>query len=541
MPQPVQGALRSALKQALAATSKTTSGDAAALVGTADSHDKAADDNTDADLKLTLDDDQLKETQKQAAVADSLNRWLVAHAVLVPNPIPVPAASPAATASPSIGGDLSVGVTPDAEDVDDTPSEDDSASAAVPSAADLSAATGGALLGQLAVAVPLEQKPVDTPPSTRPDNSVLAGTRAVGASPFSDARTVRTLSAWSKAGGSGAGSVSDQIVPDDVETALNPAAPGPPAKPATAPGQGLSDSGTALKGGSGLRAAYGLDLGPTNIAVAAPASAADGTRPAGANAAAAAPTPADRLQRTLDRIPVGDAAQSGASPTPPAAGATQVQPVFSKGGGRTGNSSTNAQDEAPSAATVAAFARAMARASGPDAAATSSSSSSTSSRSDRLTSVPVTSVAPITLNSAAGSTAIHAPSEAQGAAVFDDQALEQQIVQAIRLQWQGGIGEATIQLKPEHLGALTVSLKVEGSTVSADVHAETQSAQQWIAAHQADLRSGLERQGLTLERFDVNPDAEQQRRQSSSQEKQEAGARRRRRGEDPTMTFEVAA
>src|SRR5262249_51716032 len=127
----------------------------------------------------------------------------------------------------------------------------------------------------------------------------------------------------------------------------------------------------------------------------------------------------------------------------------------------------------------------------------------------------VTSIGSIVLNDSTQAPLVAAQSVLRSASAepVDDEALGRQIVQAIRLQWQGGVGEARVQLKPEHLGTLTVSLKVEGGAVSADIHAETQAAQQWISAHETDLRSGLERQGMTLERFNVHPDAEQQQRQ----------------------------
>jgi flagellar hook-length control protein FliK len=124
------------------------------------------------------------------------------------------------------------------------------------------------------------------------------------------------------------------------------------------------------------------------------------------------------------------------------------------------------------------------------------------------------------------------------AAPIDDEAFEQQIVQAIRLQWQSGLGEATIKLQPPELGSMTVSLKVEGGAVSADVRVETTTAQQWIAGHELDLRSGLERHGLTLERMTVSQDAQQlrqfqQQQQQQQQQRYAAPSPRRRRQVDP--------
>ena len=47
------------------------------------------------------------------------------------------------------------------------------------------------------------------------------------------------------------------------------------------------------------------------------------------------------------------------------------------------------------------------------------------------------------------------------AAPRQEEAVLPQIVQSIRLQTAQGSSEARVQLKPEHLGALNITLKVE--------------------------------------------------------------------------------
>jgi flagellar hook-length control protein FliK len=112
-------------------------------------------------------------------------------------------------------------------------------------------------------------------------------------------------------------------------------------------------------------------------------------------------------------------------------------------------------------------------------------------------------------------------------APIDDHALEAHVVQAIKMQWQTGVGEATIKLRPEHLGEMTVSLRVEGGSVSADLRVETEAARSWISGHEDNLRSALERQGLTLDRIVVSQeDAAPDRRQQPERRRQQPRPRR---------------
>jgi flagellar hook-length control protein FliK len=189
-------------------------------------------------------------------------------------------------------------------------------------------------------------------------------------------------------------------------------------------------------------------------------------------------------------------------------------------------------------ATIAAFARAIERVSFEEE--TARPSSLLTARGERVAAP----VAPVL-------TALHSPGgplrqsvtlgpPSPGQHVPDEGALEHQIVRAIRLQWQGGIGQATIRLQPEHLGSLVVSLRVDGGVVSASVRAETPAVEQWISANERDLRSGLERQGLTLDRLVVNPDGHE-RRHSARDERRSPGPRARGRRGGSMPTFEVAA
>ena len=99
-----------------------------------------------------------------------------------------------------------------------------------------------------------------------------------------------------------------------------------------------------------------------------------------------------------------------------------------------------------------------------------------------------------------------------------------QLVQSLRVQFRDGIGEAVVKLKPEHLGSVQVSLKIENGAIKATVQAEVASVRQWLESQQDTLRTSLAEQGLRLERFVVEPD---RKRQSASDDEQPREQRRR--------------
>lgn len=86
-----------------------------------------------------------------------------------------------------------------------------------------------------------------------------------------------------------------------------------------------------------------------------------------------------------------------------------------------------------------------------------------------------------------------------------------QIVTSIRMQWKDGMGEATLHLRPEALGAVTVTLRVEAGAVTAVVKAESAQVQEWVLSNQQTLRQQLESSGLRLDNLTVSPDAQQRK------------------------------
>jgi flagellar hook-length control protein FliK len=138
-----------------------------------------------------------------------------------------------------------------------------------------------------------------------------------------------------------------------------------------------------------------------------------------------------------------------------------------------------------------------------------------------------------TVNSAAGNAAY-----TSAAPRSEEAAVLPQIVKSIRLQAVQGTTEARVQLKPEHLGNLNITLKVEHNQVTATIQADVAAVRRWIESHESSLRQALSEQGLQLASLVVRPDDEQA---SSDERNGERPGRqpRRRSWRDEEQTFEV--
>lgn len=109
----------------------------------------------------------------------------------------------------------------------------------------------------------------------------------------------------------------------------------------------------------------------------------------------------------------------------------------------------------------------------------------------------------------------------------DGEPLPHAIVKSLKLQWSQGAGEARLQLKPEYLGELSVSLKVQGSTVTAVLQSDSAAVRTWVEEHQGELRRALEDIGLSLDRLVIDADGESNRQQQSApEERRQPQARR---------------
>ena len=64
-------------------------------------------------------------------------------------------------------------------------------------------------------------------------------------------------------------------------------------------------------------------------------------------------------------------------------------------------------------------------------------------------------------------------------------------------------GTVTLRLTPAELGTVRIQMHMQGTTVSANFHTETESAQALLTQQITHLRQALETQGLTVERLQV--------------------------------------
>jgi flagellar hook-length control protein FliK len=112
------------------------------------------------------------------------------------------------------------------------------------------------------------------------------------------------------------------------------------------------------------------------------------------------------------------------------------------------------------------------------------------------------------------------------------------IVQSMRMQYQQGGGDAIVHIKPEHLGPVSISLRVENGAVSAVVNADNPEVAEWLRANEHVLREGLASSGLHLERFAVRRDG-QTHDDARRSWKPPLAPERRRRALHPQSTFEV--
>jgi len=124
------------------------------------------------------------------------------------------------------------------------------------------------------------------------------------------------------------------------------------------------------------------------------------------------------------------------------------------------------------------------------------------------------------------------------AAPRHEEAVLPQIVQNIRLHAVQGTTEARVQLKPEHLGALNITLKVVQNQVTATIQADVAAVRQWIQSHEASLRQALSEQGLELAKLVVHQD-DQQASQGEENGDRPRRHPRRRSWRDQDATFEV--
>jgi flagellar hook-length control protein FliK len=107
------------------------------------------------------------------------------------------------------------------------------------------------------------------------------------------------------------------------------------------------------------------------------------------------------------------------------------------------------------------------------------------------------------------------PTPEAGATVTPQQRAENvaRLVQSMRVLVRDGVSEATVHLRPEHLGDVRIAIRLDGRTVLATVHAESAGVREWLHAQESTLRAGLAERGLDLDRLVVERDPRHERRE----------------------------
>jgi flagellar hook-length control protein FliK len=321
--------------------------------------------------------------------------------------------------------------------------------------------------------------------------------------------------------------------------------PGGPDAPALAaePGAAAAPSPAVVAPRAGQPpAAHPLRQALAAIAAAAPTDATSSTA---ASQPAASPAPA-RTAAPVAPAPASDTARAGAHEGRTAAAsrvdAATVTPAATFGAASdAGAAGDGSSDGAHDGFAAAASTLARAAESRLDLAAAFPSSA------DAATAVALPSVTGFGAGfGAAGDTmlrAIDLPAAARFeqtlSSVDPDVRNLQAMVRTVRLFTSGaGVHEARLNLEPEHLGPVALTVRVEQGSVSAHFRAETPAAQRWIETHQQELRAGLREQGLEVKDVVVTTDPDGRR--DRQQHAQPARPSRPRRPQDADAPrFEV--
>ncbi len=132
-------------------------------------------------------------------------------------------------------------------------------------------------------------------------------------------------------------------------------------------------------------------------------------------------------------------------------------------------------------------------------------------------------------------------------AAGDGEAVQAQIVQSLRVQWTGGAGEARVRLRPDYLGEVVATIKVEQGAVTATLQADRPEVRRWMEANTQTLRDGLVEHGLKLDRLVIlsepargdSADDNQGRPRGRQPQPQPPPRPRRPRQDDEPATFAV--
>ena len=307
---------------------------------------------------------------------------------------------------------------------------------------------------------------------------------------------------------------------------------------ANAPGTGQTESKPANQGGAPRP--WGSDVRPFRPTVPAQVPRGTTVRSTAAAAATGNEKPAGAVQAVLDgrpapATPAQDAPgvtrdASSIRSTPSNVAARRVDAVtpglpFSTNGDASNES--GARDDETRGRQASAMSARLA------AAVASTSGQPSTARS--ATPAPVFVIPAVATPTAY---AVTATVEAHGATPALPPENVDRLVQAMHVNVRSGVMEATVTLRPEHFGEVTIQLRVDGTNVTALIQTESSGVRQWLESQEQAIRNGLAAHGLELDRLVVNPDGEQQQARDDS-EANNSRRRAHRRRQQSTERFEI--
>ncbi len=116
------------------------------------------------------------------------------------------------------------------------------------------------------------------------------------------------------------------------------------------------------------------------------------------------------------------------------------------------------------------------------------------------------------------------------------------LVHSMRVQARDGVTHASVRLNPEHLGEVSIVVRLDAGVVTAVVRAEAGDVRQWLRGQEEQIRAALADQGVTLDEFVVESEGRGQPREDPSPDRERANRRRRNVGARAEgVRFEVIA
>jgi flagellar hook-length control protein FliK len=113
-------------------------------------------------------------------------------------------------------------------------------------------------------------------------------------------------------------------------------------------------------------------------------------------------------------------------------------------------------------------------------------------------------VAAVSSQSAPAVSAVQTQAVTLAAAVIDPESIIEQMVKSMTMRSSGGTSQVNLRLQPDHLGSVALKITVTGTTIDANVIAQSGHVRDLLVNGQQQLARSLSDAGLTLGTFSVD-------------------------------------